>query len=204
MRGAVSPSRWRLLAGLLYTPHRARRKPGVGARVDGLMARRRRRVIANAPPAKRALAGPIGLVIAEMRLIGSGWAFVCLALIAAAVAVFVPDFRRGGSAAGLLVLAFALSAHAGRSEARCLVSLTRVAAYSPMLRRTAFIVAGVVWSVALGLPAIVNHPPLEVVAIAAGTGAIAAVVAIGLSALNGSAFAARLVLLTIWYGYISF
>ena len=193
-----------VLAGLLYAPHRARRKVGVGARVEGMMARRRRRVGSNAPPAKHAVAGPFGLVIAEMRLIGSGWAFVCLALIAAAVAVFVPDFRRGGSAAGLLVLAFALSAHAGRSEARGLVSLTRVAAYGPMLRRAAFVAAGVVWSVALGLPAIVNHPPLEVLAIAAGTGAVTAIVAISLSALTSSAFAARLVLLTIWYGYISF
>lgn len=191
-----------VVAGLLYAPHRARRKTG-GGRLSRMMSRPPRRVVANAKPATRALAGPIGLVIAEMRLIGSGWAFPFLGLIAAGVAALLPDFRHAGSAAGLLVLVFALSAHAGRSEARRLVSLTKVAAHGPMMRRAAFVIAGAVWSVLFSLPALLHRPPLEVMTLAAGTGAVAAVVAIGLSALTGSAFAARLILLIVWYSYLS-
>ena len=101
------------------------------------------------------------------------------------------------------MLVFALSSHAGRSEARGLVSLTKVAAHGPILRRWAFVIAGLAWSVLFGLPALLHRPPLEVMALAAGTGAVAAAVAIVLSALTGSAFAARLVLLTVWYAYLS-
>ena len=192
-----------VVAGLLYAPHRSRRKAGGSGRLSRLLNRPPPRVVTSAKPAGRALAEPIGLVIAEMRLIGSGWAFPFLALIATGVAALTPDFRHAGSAAGLLVLVFALSAHAGRSEARGLVSLTKVATHGPLLRRAAFVVAGVAWSVLFGLPALLHRPPLEVMTLAAGTGAVGAVIAIGLSALTGSAFAARLVLLTVWYAYLS-
>lgn len=192
-----------VLAGLMYAPHRARRRAAGGGRLSRMMSRPPRRVIANAKPAGRALFGPVGLVVAEMRLIGSGWAFPVLALVAAAVAGVLPDFRHAGSAAGLLVLAFALSAHAGRSEARGLVALTKVAAQGPMARRVAFVVAAAMWAVVMGLPATLKQPPLEVLTLASVTGAAAGVIAIVLSALTGSAFAARLVLLTIWYAYLS-
>ena len=72
-----------------------------------------------------------------------------------------------------------------------------------MLRRAAFIVGGIIWSVLLGLPAILHHPALEVLTIASVTGAVAGLAAIGLSALTGSAVAARLVLLAAWYVYLS-
>jgi hypothetical protein len=190
-------------AGLLHVPHREHRKAALGGRFDSWLSRPPRRVAANAPPAKFSIASPLGLVIAEMRLIGSGWAFPLLAVIAAGVSAVLPDFRHGGSPAGLLVLAFALSAHAGRSEARHLVSLTKLAVHGPMLRRAAFVIAGVIWSVLLGLPAIMHHPPLDVLTIASATGAVAGVTAIGLSALTGSVFSARLVLLAAWYVYLS-
>lgn len=192
-----------VLAGVLHAPHRARRKAALGDRFSRLVTRPPSRAVVNAPPAGFSVAGPIGLVIAEMRLIGSGWAFPVLAVIAAGVSAVLPDFRHGGSAAGLLVLAFALSAHAGRSEARQLVSLTRLAVHGPMLRRAAFVIGGIMWSVLLALPAILRHPPLYVLTIASASGAVAGVAAIGLSALTGSAFAARLVLLAAWYVYLS-
>jgi len=192
-----------VLAGLLHAPHRARRKAALGGRFSRLFGRPPGRVVVNAPPARFSVAGPVGLVIAEMRLIGSGWAFPLLAVIAAGVSAVLPDFRHGGSAAGLLVLAFALSAHAGRSEARPFISLTKLAVHEPMLRRAAFIVGGIIWSVLLGLPAILHHPALEVLTIASVTGAVAGLAAIGLSALTGSAVAARLVLLAAWYVYLS-
>lgn len=192
-----------VLAGVLHAPHRARRKAGLGDRFSRLVTRPPSPAVVNAPPARFSVAGPIGLVIAEMRLIGSGWAFPVLAVIAAGVSAVLPDFRHGGSAAGLLVLAFALSAHAGRSEARQLVSLTRLAVHGPMLRRAAFVIGGIMWSVLLALPAILRHPPLYVLTIASASGAVAGVAAIGLSALTGSAVAARLVLLAAWYVYLS-
>jgi hypothetical protein len=190
-------------AGLVYAPHRARRKAALSGRFDSWLSRPPRRVIANAPPAKFSIAGPISLVVAEMRLIASGWAFPVLAVIAAGVSAVLPDFRHGGSAAGLLVLAFALSAHAGRSEARQLVSLTKLAVHGPMLRRAAFVVGGTIWSVLLGLPAILHQSPVDVLTVGSATGAVAGLAAIGLSALTGSAVAARLVLLAAWYVYLS-
>ena len=128
-----------------------------------------------------------------MGLFGSGWALPLLAVIAAGVSAVLPDFRHGGSAAGLLVLAFALSAHAGRSEARPFVSLTKLAVHQPMLRRAAFIVGGILWSVLPGLPAILHHPSLEVLTIASVTGARASLAGTGLSSLTGLRGSARLV-----------
>jgi hypothetical protein len=103
----------------------------------------------------------------------------------------------------LLLLVFALSAHAGRSEAGGLIALTRTAPIAPMLRRAAFVVAGVAWSTLLALPALVRAGTLQNWELAAGAGGVAALVAITLASLTGSAFAPRLVLLVLWYGYTS-
>jgi hypothetical protein len=119
------------------------------------------------------------------------------------IAAIAPDFRHVGSPAALLLLLFAFSAHAGRSEARGLVALTKVAAFAPMARRVAFVIAGAAWSVLLALPALVRAPPVETLTLASTTGAGAALVGIGLSTLTGSSFAARLALLMLWYGYAS-
>jgi hypothetical protein len=100
-------------------------------------------------------------------------------------------------------MVFALSAHAGRSEARGLLTLTRTAAASPMARRAAFIAASSVWTTLLALPALVRTPSLDTLALASGTGAIAALTATAIAAISGSSFAPRLVLLVLWYGYFS-
>ncbi|MEZ5996571.1 MAG: hypothetical protein R3C25_12560 [Hyphomonadaceae bacterium] len=192
------------LAGLIYAPHTAKKKAALSGRLGALLnAGPPPPVSASATPAKRAAAGALGLVVSEFRLIGSGRAFLLLAAIVAVITAAAPDFRHGGSAAALLLLLFAFSAHAGRSEARGLLALAKVAPFAPMARRAAFVAAGALWSALLALPAAAPAVAMDVLPLAAGTGAGAALVASLLSALTGSAFAARLVLLVLWYGYVS-
>lgn len=186
-----------VFAGLIYAPHKAKKRTVLAGRLGALLnAGPPPRATANAPTAKPAIAGSLGLFVSEFRLIGSGRAFLILVAIVAAVTAFA-DFRHVASPAAVLLLLFALSAHAGRSEA--LLALTKVAPYAPMARRAAFVIAGALWTTVLALPA----ASLEVLPLAATTGAVAATVAIILSALTGSSFAARLVLLVLWYGYAS-
>lgn len=193
-----------VIAGLIYAPHKARKKAVLAGRLGALLnAGAPPRVVPNAPAAQRAIADALGLVVAEFRLIGAGRAFLILAGVVALITAFAPDFRHVGSAAALLLLLFALSAHAGRSEARGLLALTKVAPSAPMTRRGAFILAGALWSTLLALPAAASTSPTDVLPLAASTGAGAALVAIVLSALTSSSFAARLVLLVLWYGYVS-
>lgn len=193
-----------VVGGLIYAPHKAKKKAGLTGRLGALLnAGRPPRAVPHAPAAKRAVASALNLVVSEFRLIGSGRAFLLLAAAVAAIAAVAPDFRHASSPAALLLLLFALSAHAGRSEAEGLVALTKVAVMRPMARRVAFVVSGALWSTLLALPALVRHPPLETLTLAAATGASAALVAIALSTITGSSFAARLVLLVLWYGYAS-
>lgn len=190
------------LAGLIYAPHRPRKRSALAGSVGALLnAGPPPRVVANAPPARRAFADALGLVAAEFRLIGAGRVFAVLALAAMALAAL------GGTrsdAGALLLLAFALSAHAGRSEARGLVALTKVAAFAPMARRVGFVVAGAAWSLLLAAPGLWRAPSLDGVGMAAATGGGGAALAIALAALTGSAFAPRIVLLVLWYMYISY
>lgn len=193
-----------IVAGLIYAPHKAKKKTMLAGRLGALLnAGPPPRAEPSAPAATRASLDLFGLVVSEFRLIGSGRVFLALACVVAAMSALAPDFRHIASPAALLLLLFGCSAHAGRSEARGLVALTKVAAIAPMARRAAFVMAGAAWSVALALPALVRHPPIETLTLAAASGACAAFVAIVLATLTGSAFAARLVLLVLWYGYTS-
>ncbi len=192
-----------VLAGAIYRPH----KPPKRAATQGRLAR----LLAAGPPpsvnasalvASPAVAPWIKLAMAEFRLIGAGRVFKLLAA-GAAVAGLFPDYRHIGSPAALLLLVFALSAHAGRSEARGLLALTGTAMLSPMTRRVAFIVAGIAWSLLLALPAATVSMSPAPLGIAMATGGIAAIIAITLAAISRSAFAPRIVLLILWYGYFS-
>ncbi|HYD88666.1 MAG TPA: hypothetical protein VEA80_14420 [Vitreimonas sp.] len=216
MAGLLSPgyiaSRWAwaaiavaiaALAGLIYRPHLTRRRRGKPGRLTTwLAAGPPPRAIADAPPARRASLAWLNLVGAEFKLIGSGRAFWLLAA-SIAVASALVDFRHMASPAALLLLAFALSAHAGRSEARGLLRLTKTAPFAPMARRAAFVAAGAGWTTLLALPALVRAPALDTLGLAVGTGAAAALIASALASVSGSAFAPRLVLLVLWYGYFS-
>ena len=190
------------LAGLLYRPHVAAqkvRKPGWSAR---LFAAPRPPGPANpaAPAAGFASSAFFNLVRAEFRLIGEGRLFFILAGAAAAAGALA-DYRQFGSPAAMLLLVFALSTHGGRSET--LRSLTRTAALSPAVRRMAFVVAGTGWALLMALPGTITHLSVQPLLLAFATGAGAGAIAIGLAALSRSAFAPRLVLLVLWYGYFS-
>ncbi len=192
-----------VFAGLVYRPHRSRRKAARRGFVARLLA---------APPPKPAdpHAAPAGqvafafgnLVSAEFRLIGWGRPFLLLAACAA-LAGLAGDYRHIGSPAAALLLIFAMAGHAGRSEASGLLALTRTASQSPLARRVAFVLAGIGWAVLLALPAALFHLSARPLALALVTGATIALVASLLALISRSAFAPRLVLLILWYGYLS-
>lgn len=189
------------LAGLLYRPHAAvqtAKKPGPLARLSA--APPPGPLDPAAPPGGFASSAWLNLTKAEFRLIGQGRLFVILAA-AAAVAGVVADYRQSGSPAAFLLLVFALSAHAGRSEA--LRALTGTLALSPVMRRIAFVGAGTGWALLIALPGAMIRLSAQPLLLALATGACTAAIAIGLAAVSRSAFAPRLVLLVIWYAYLS-
>jgi hypothetical protein len=189
------------LAGLIYRPHRAARAVRKPGRVVRLMtAPPRAPANLAAGPAPFASSGFVNLIKAEFRLIGEGRPFMVLAAGAAAIGA-VADYRQFGSPAALLLLIFALSAHGARGEA--LRALTKVHALSPAMRRIAFVLAGTGWALLMALPGAVTHLSLRPLMMALAAGASAAVIAIGLAAVSRSAFAPRLILLMLWYGYFS-
>lgn len=189
-------------AGLVHRPHSAR-KPRRANALTRLLSPGPPPAAKPGSPAARASASPIvGLIAAEFRLVGAGRPFRLLAALAA-VAGLAGDYRHVGSPAALLLLAFALSAHAGRSEARGLRTLTRTAPLSAWSRRAAFVVAGTGWALLMALPAALIHVSAVPLTLALATGATAALIATALATFSGSAVAPRLVLLVLWYGYLS-
>ena len=111
------------------------------------------------------------------------------------------DYRHIGSPAALLPLIFALVAHAARSER--LRTLGGVAMLAPMPRRIAFVLAGTAWAVLMALPAAIAQLSAIPLLLALGTGVAAALIAAALTGFSRSAFAPRLVLLLLWYGYFA-
>lgn len=192
-----------IFAGLVYRPHTARRPP----RLARLLARistpgRPQAADPAAPPAPHRAWPFAGLILAEFRLIGAGRLFLALAGASAVLGLF-GEFRHTGSAAQLLLLIFGLTAHAGRSEAKGLAALAGVAPLPPIVRRLAFLLAGMGWAFLLAIPAAVYHLSLEPLLLGIATGAAAAVVASTLALVSRTAFAPRLVLLILWYAYLS-
>ncbi|MBB5984737.1 hypothetical protein [Sphingobium lignivorans] len=192
-----------ILSGLAYRPHRAGRRAPMQGRLARLLS-------AGPPPPADPAASPAlparrpfaGLLWSELRLIGTGRVFLLLASAAAAIGL-AGDYRRGGSVAALLLLAFALSAHAGRCEARGLLMLTRTTCVTPAARRAAFLAAGTLWALLMALPAALVRLSPDPLLLALGTGAAASAGALGLAMLSGGPFAPRLVLLVAWYAYFS-
>ncbi|MEM7690543.1 MAG: hypothetical protein AAF291_16125 [Pseudomonadota bacterium] len=192
-----------IAAGLLYAPHKPKaRREWFGFLERFSLAKLIPRRAANAAPAGLSPLWAPGLVLAEMRLIGAGRWFVPLAAISAIMAA-TNDFGRVGSPVILLLMVFALTAHAGRSEARGLLALTGTAVLSPWARRAAFVVAGTVLTAALALPASVATASATPLVTGLVTGACAAAAAMGLAAISGSAFMPRIVLLIAWYVYMA-
>ena len=192
-----------LAGGLIYRPHILRR-PRVGScRLAKLMERGPPGPADPAALPARASRWPVlQLILSEARLIAAGHVTLGLA-IAAAIAGVLPDYRHTGSPAALLWLTFMLSAHAARCEARGLLALTITAVWPPLARRAGFLIAGVGLSVFMALPATVAHRSVEPLFLSSVTGLIAASIAITLATATRSAFAPRLVMLILWYGYLS-
>lgn len=190
-----------LLAGLIDQPARLGRRR-VRAHAVAAWLSAKRPVRASAVPAKRARSARSAVIAAEFRLIGRGVAFPILAVAAAALGLF-HDFRHIGSPAGLLVLVFALSAQAGRSEAKGLLRLTSTMPTVPAFRRAAFIAAGTGWAMLIALPGAVMALSPAPLWLAGATGAGTAVIAAALAALARSAAAPRMVLLIAWYAYFA-
>ena len=191
------------LAGLLYRPHIAPRRAKRSGRIAALLAAGPPKAAdTDAPSARLSTMAFAGLIAAEFRLIGSGRLVVLLAFIAAAAGLFA-DYRHIGSPAASLLLIFAFAAHAGRSEAKGLLALTHTALLSPLVRRFAFIIAGIVWSALLALPAALSHLSPAPFLLALATGGVTTLIAIVLAVISRSAFAPRLVLLILWYAYLS-
>lgn len=192
-----------LLAGGSYRPHRSGRSQARQGRIARLLsAGPPAPAQSDAPPAKAARSRFAGLVIAEARLIGAGRLSLLLAAAAALAGLF-GDYRHVGSPLALLLLIFGLTAHAGRGEARGLLTLALTAPMSPAVRRFAFMLAGTGWSLLLALPAAAARGSADPLLLALASGGAASVVAIALAALTGSSFAPRVVLLISWYVYLS-
>lgn len=190
-------------AGLLYRPHRPKRRSEAAGKLARLLSAGPPKPANPAAPAARPSPLPwLGLVAAELRLIGGGRLTLLLAL-AAALAGVAADYRHLGAAAALLLLAFQLSAEAGRAEANGLRPLAITAPFGPMARRLAFVTAGAIWGVLLALPAFATHPWLDVLKQGVAPAVVAALAAMVLGAVTRSAFTPRLVLLVAWYVYLS-
>lgn len=190
-----------LLAAAIDRPERRPtiRRP----RADGWTSKlRKRRTAANAVAPGFARSPAFGVCASEFRLIAHGTAFPILAAAAGLLGLF-DDYRHVGSPAALLLLVFALSSQAGRSEGRDLVRLTSTTSTPPAARRAAFVLAGTAWSLTLALPNAVATASPAPLLLAAATGGAAAAAASMLAAASRSAFAPRMLLLVAWYGYFA-
>lgn len=190
------------LAGLLHRPHSVR-QPRPPGRLTRWLER-------GPPPHVDGSGGPAqpnrwpiaGLILSEARLIAAGRLFAPLA-IGATLAGLAGDYRHIGSPAALLLLVFALTAHAGRTEAVGLRSLGGTTRLGPWARRAAFVAAGTGWALLLATPAALVTTSAEPLRLALLTGGAASLTAIGLAALTATGFVPRLVLLIAWYGYFA-
>lgn len=192
-----------VLAGLVYRPHRAT-KPRWYAKLAN------RLTVVKAPPVATALTPAaslshqpaLSLVVAEFRLIGGNRIMLALALLAAGFGLMAKD-NHLASAAPALWLVFALTAHAGHSETRGLLALTATMPFPPTARRLAFVIAGMAWALVMAAPQVLLHADIQYAGLALSLGVIIALLTTVFSSIAGSGFAARLLLLIFWYGYLS-
>ena len=189
------------LAGLVHAPQ----KPRGGGRRNALLSRL---LDPGSPPAADLRAAPAGiaripvttLVWSEIRLIGGNRLFLIGVVLCALLAA---TFDHRPMAPALLLLIFAATAYLGQSETRGLLTLTRTARFAPWQRRAASLVAILAWALAMALPALLLDPSTALLVETVGGGFVVAIGAILICAISGSSFAARLLLLITWYGYIS-
>lgn len=190
-------------AGLLYRPHRL----GTGFRSSRawqrwFKARPAPVGIGTLSAAKRSSHPFLGLLAVELRLIFSGRLLLLLSAFVS-VSGFLFDYASFESPALFLVLIFALTAQADKTERSGLRVLTSNTLIPPSLRQAAFCLVGPLLSIAISLPALLIHPDKRVLLLAMGLGFLTSLSTLTLTALSGSAFAPRLLLIVLWFAYAS-
>ncbi|MGO4411258.1 MULTISPECIES: hypothetical protein [unclassified Brevundimonas] len=194
-----------LLAGLIYAPHALGKTRTTAAWLKILEPGQARPADPDTNPAGAGKLPLLALVVAEARLMaGSRKGLLAMALVAA-VGLFAPYSIVAGPTA-MLLLVFAATAHAGRSEQKGLLSLTATAALPPATRRIAFVLAGTALALVMAAPAGMRElisGDSRILLEATAVGAVTSVTAITLGALTRSATAPRLVLLIAWYFYLN-
>jgi hypothetical protein len=189
-------------AGALWWPHASRRLKKTAQVMRRFFPQASPQPMLSAAPAPPSRHPMPNLIAAEFRLIGSGRIFVILASIVS-FSGFFANYRHIVSPAILFLLSFALPAQGGLEEARGLLTLTSSTFMPPMNRRFAFCCAGFAWSVLLSLPALLVHWSIQMAWIATVIGLGASLLTITFAAISHSAFAPRLMLLILWYGYLA-
>ena len=193
-----------LLAGLVYTPHVAGKARKTASWLKILEPGQARPADPRARPARFGMLPGVALVMAEARLMAGNRKGLLAMAAAAVVSLFAPWSIAGPAA--MLVLVFATTAHAGRSEQKGLLALTRTTVLAPTARRIAFVLAGTLLMLVMAAPAVaqglVRGDP-RLLLEAAAVGAATAAAAITLGTLTRSATAPRLVLLIAWYFYLN-
>ena len=194
-----------LLAGLIYAPHVVGKTRKTAAWLKFLEPGRARPADPGARPARAGLLPGVALVLAEARLMAGNRKGLLAMAVAAATGLLAPYATVAGPAA-MLLLVFATTAHAGRSEQKGLLALTTTATLSPPARRIAFVLAGTGLMLVMAAPAaargLMAGDP-RILLEAAVVGAATSATAIILGALTRSATAPRLVLLIAWYFYLN-
>jgi len=71
------------------------------------------------------------------------------------------------------------------------------------VRRIAFILGGIGWSMVIAILAAAVRMSFEPLLLAVATGAVASTIAIAIATVSRSGFAPRIVLMILWYGYLS-
>jgi hypothetical protein len=191
------------IAGMLYRPQTSRSRARISHRwTRWLQPGPAPAACLQVIPARASSFPFLNLIGSEMRLIvGSRLALLCGILVA--LVGFFTDYRHVASPLLFLLLLFGLTAQAAREETIGILALTVTAPFSPWRRRAAFVTGGLLASLLLSLPALLIHPSLRILGLATAIGFGAALFTIALTVLSRSAFAARLLLLLVWYGYIS-
>lgn len=194
-----------LLAGMIYAPHAAGKTRKRAAWLKIFEPGKVRPADPAARPARPGKMPGMALVLAEARLMAGGRMGLLAMVLAAAAGLFAPYSAAAGPAA-MLLLVFATTAHAGRSEQQGLLALTTTAALSPVARRIAFVLAGTALALVMAAPSAIRGlmaGETNILLEATAMGAFTSATAITLGTLTRSATAPRLVLLIAWYFYFS-
>lgn len=194
-----------LIAGLVYLPHVVGKTRKTPAWLKLLQPGAAKPAAPDTRDARPSALPWLNLLAAELRLIASG-RLTPLAMLAVAVAGWFLPYAKATGPAAMLLLVFAATAHAGRTEQGGLLALTRTGYLSPWARRLAFVVAGTLLALAMS-GAGIGHALMDAdtapLVQALAMGAATSLTAITLGALTRGATTPRLVLLIAWYFYLS-